>query len=290
MAGVKGKEVAPVEEPKRGLVLAEGLDLSMIEGDTGYGVDNMSAQDVALPFLTILQAGSPQVKPETSQYIEGAVSGMLYNTVSGDVFDGRKKGGLVVPCAYERKFVEWMDRDKGGGWINEYDATSDIMRHTVRDANGRPRLKSNMDHLVIETAYHYTLFQNPETEEWEQCVFTMKGAALKVNKKFNNDLVTTKIPGSQMQAPRWLFPYQLNSVAMTKNQYSWWDPKVERQSQTVSKEVYVKAKEFAELVKSGFLKRGTEPTGAEAEVVSGESRGTQGGGRAPESLDDDIPF
>ena len=283
------KAVAKVEEKPRGsLVLAEDLDLSMVEGDTGHGVDDMSSQDVALPFLAILQSNSPQVNPAHQNYVEGATAGMFYNTVSQEAFDGRKVGLEVVPVAYERKLVEWIDRDKGGGWVRDYDATSDILKHTAKNDKGRPVLKDS-GNFIVETAYHYFLVKNPETDEWEQCVFPMKSTALKVNKRLNNDLVTTRIPGRDLQAPRWLFPYHLTTVPETKNGNSWWSPKLVRADHTVDRKLYAQAKGYAELFKSGMLRRGVEP-GALAEedpdrgVVEGSSS------RQEQDLDGDIPF
>src|SRR5450631_1544355 len=100
------QELAVVKEPNI-IHLPEGLSLEDLIKDSGAGVDTMTSGDVALPYLYILQALSPIVNPAASQYIEGAQASMLYNNVSQELYDGRKEGLIVVPCYYERKYVEW---------------------------------------------------------------------------------------------------------------------------------------------------------------------------------------
>ena len=46
------------------------------------------------------------------EYIQGAKPGMIINSVSKKLYDGRK-GINVLRCYYKREFVEWQDRGKG---------------------------------------------------------------------------------------------------------------------------------------------------------------------------------
>jgi hypothetical protein len=46
--------------------------------------------------------------------LETARKGDIYNTVTGDVFKG-KEGLKVIPCAYQRRFIEWSPRGVGNG-------------------------------------------------------------------------------------------------------------------------------------------------------------------------------
>ena len=76
----------------------------LFEADASSGTENMSQDDLALPFLKVLSQLSPELES-----VEGAKAGMIYNTVSGDLYEG-SKGLLVLPCFYERKFIEWAPR------------------------------------------------------------------------------------------------------------------------------------------------------------------------------------
>jgi hypothetical protein len=67
--------------------------VSVFEEDASGGFDTMGQEDFALPFLRLLTNVSPEVGE-----VEGAMPGMIYNSVSSQLYDG-KKGILVIPCA-----------------------------------------------------------------------------------------------------------------------------------------------------------------------------------------------
>ena len=83
-------------------------------GNDAKGFDNMTQDDLALPFVRILGQLSPQVTMGDSKYIEAAKPGMIYNTVTSELFDG-KTGIKVIPCYYKKDYPEWSDRGDGPG-------------------------------------------------------------------------------------------------------------------------------------------------------------------------------
>lgn len=236
--------------------LPAGLDLSDIEADSGVGVDNMGMDDVAVPYLYVLQTNSPQVNSDHDAYVEGAKAGMFYNNVSGEVFDGREIGLTVIPCAYERKFVEWVDRDSGGGFVAEHDVESNVLSETTPDSRGRPILGNG--HLIVETAYHYVYMQNPKTQVWEEIIIPMKSTFLKKSRRWNKALMATLIPGTGKRAPRWLYPYKLKTAKESKGDQTWSNIEIERLEAPVTKDQYLQAKSFAELFTSGLIQRAKE--------------------------------
>ena len=65
---------------------------SDFEQDASNGFESMNQEDFALPFLRLLTNTSPEVGE-----VDGAMPGMVYNTVTSALYDG-KKGLIVVPC------------------------------------------------------------------------------------------------------------------------------------------------------------------------------------------------
>ena len=90
------------------------LAVNMFEADADKGSQNMTQEDLALPFLKVLGQLSPEVNKRDGKYVEGAEPGMILNTVTNEIFDGTK-GIDVIPAFYERKYVEWQDRGEGKG-------------------------------------------------------------------------------------------------------------------------------------------------------------------------------
>ena len=80
--------------------------VDLFEADAKVGQDNIGSQDLALPFLRILGQLSPQVNERDAKFVEGAKPGMIYNTVTNELYDG-VKGISVIPCAYKREYIEW---------------------------------------------------------------------------------------------------------------------------------------------------------------------------------------
>lgn len=262
MAKTPAKTTAAQENAvaKTDVQLPAGYDDIDLVGDAEAN-PTMTSQDVALPYIYILQANSPQVNPGRSEYVEGAQASMFFNNVSEEVFDGREDGFIFVPCYYERKFVEWVHRDQGGGWVADWPIDSGILQKTRPDDKGKPRLQNG--NVIVETAYHYGLMLNPDTGVWEQCVIAMKSTALKKNRKWNNMLVTQKIPGTEHQAPRYLFAFNIGTELESKGDNSWWNFTIEKVEEPVSVDVYKQAKEFAQLIASGAVIRVAENTGGE---------------------------
>lgn len=276
-----GQAVAPVEEKTNAVIPADFL--SEIEADSGVGVQ-LGMGDAAVPYLYILQSNSPQVNEDSASYVKGAKSGMFYNNVSGEAFDGREEGVVVIPCGYERKYVEWVDRDAGGGYVADHDIDSGILSETKPDDRGRPRLGSG--NLIVETTYHYVFMMHPTEGVWERIIIPMKSTALKKSRRWNTALMSTLIPGTQKQAPRWLYPYRLKTVKEEKDKNVWSNFDIARLEDIVSREQYMSCKVFAEQMAKGQVVRGKESS----DPTVNEAGGASGGTVKSAAQDDDIPF
>ena len=62
------KQVARATE--QSVAIPTVLDDSLLE--VGTGLEDTASTDYAIPFLQILQAGSPQIKKSDGKYIQGA--------------------------------------------------------------------------------------------------------------------------------------------------------------------------------------------------------------------------
>ena len=124
-----------VQKTTKNEVATVDANMFMADAQTQSGLENVSsADDLALPFLKVLSQLSPQCNKTSNNYVEGAEPGMIYNTVSGTLFDG-EQGIDIIPCPYQREFREWGERGKGSGApVAGHDADYDISQ-APRDAN-----------------------------------------------------------------------------------------------------------------------------------------------------------
>ena len=56
-----------------------------MEADAQQGAQNISQEDLALPFLKILGQLSPEVNKRDGKYVEGAEPGKIINTVTNRI-------------------------------------------------------------------------------------------------------------------------------------------------------------------------------------------------------------
>ena len=159
-----------------------------LEQDAGAGFDGMTQEDYALPFLRLLTNTSPEVGE-----VDGAMPGMVYNSVTNELYDG-KKGILVVPCAYVRQYIEWEPRGSGSGApVHIYPATSDILSQTHREPGESKDFLDNGNYIE-NTANHYVMLVDAQGVP-SPALITMKSTQLKKSRKWNSMMQSVKMTG-----------------------------------------------------------------------------------------------
>jgi hypothetical protein len=105
-----------MNEETRDVAKQEGGALATLDfvSDSGMGLENVDKQDLALPFLKLLQSGSDETKKKHAKYVEGAEAGMFYNTVTKKLYNG-EKGIEVIPVFYKMTYPEWAPFEKREG-------------------------------------------------------------------------------------------------------------------------------------------------------------------------------
>ena len=224
------------------------LAVNMFEADADKGSQNMTQEDLALPFLKVLGQLSPEVNKRDGKYVEGAEPGMIVNTVTNEIYDGTK-GINVLPVFYERKYVEWQDRGEGkGAPVAIHDASSDIMSQTTRDKSFKDRLPSG--NYLENTANHYVvvLGDSPQT-----ALISMKATQLKISRKWNSIMMGIKLQGKNglFTPPTYSHIYNLKTVQMSNDKGTWFGWEVSKVGPVSDQNVYGIAKSFADQVGKG---------------------------------------
>lgn len=276
----KPKQELQMPAPE-GALATIGVSIEDIAKDAALG-GRMTMQDIAIPYLYVLQQNSPQVNPDHDKYIQGATASMFYLTVVEEVYEGRQAGVRFVPCYYERLITEWVDRDEGGGLIRSYPAGDPIMDQAKPDDRNRMRLPNR--HLLVDTAYHYVLMESPTTKIWHQCIMPCKSTFLKKSRRMNSDISTTNIPGTQTRAPRFLFTWRAKTEKEQKDDNVWNVPNFTRE-EMVDAKMYQMAKLFAKVAAESSLRNPAKES--EHSVTEGNGHAQRTPSRAD---DDEVPF
>jgi len=237
------------------------LSLDLMEGDAFSGLENISQDDLATPRLKVLMQLSPELED-----LEGAKAGMIFNTVTNELYDGTK-GISVLPCAYQRQYVEWADRGQGSGApINVYDASSDILTKTTRDENNKDRLENGN---YIETCGNHYILLVGENGDATPALLTMKATQLKKSRKWNSMLLNLKLNGKNglFTPPSYSHYYRLKTMKEGNDKGNWYGWEISRESQLEDANLYNVAKAFAESVSKGDIKVKYEEESTTADKV-----------------------
>ena len=236
------KKVAKTKE--QGIVT---FDESLFEQDQGAGLENMGQDDLALPFLKVLSRQDP-----TLDTID-AKAGDIYNTVTGEWYKGGE-GIKVVPCAYQRRFLEWMPRGSGSG----------APKNIYTPADERPKVErsseDNRDYVVggegsylEETHQHFVLMIDPETGVGSPALIAMKSTQLKKSRKFNSMVASRVMKGKngQFTPPRFSHTYTFKTGPEENSKGSWHGWEVSLDGIISEAGLYQQAKVFSESIMKG---------------------------------------
>jgi hypothetical protein len=223
----------------------------MFEDDAAKGLGAIGQEDLALPFLKILGQLSPEVNKRDGKYVEGAEPGMIFNSVSGELYDG-VKGIDVIPCFYKLEYIEWKDRGEGlGAPVAIYDSSSDIMSKTKPDANYKDRLPNG--NYIEKTASHFVIVSgdSPST-----ALISMKSTQLKISRKWNSMMSGIKMKGANGMFTPASFShiYKLKTTQMSNDKGTWFGWEVSKVGPVTEKGLYDQAKGFSDSISKGSVK------------------------------------
>ena len=240
-----------------------GLPANMFEDDAAKGLGTIGQEDLALPFLKILGQLSPEVNKRDGKYVEGAEPGMIYNSVSGELYDG-VKGIDVIPAFYKLEYVEWKDRGEGsGGPVAVHDSSSDIMSQTKADANFKDRLPNG--NYVEKTASHFVIItgDSPST-----ALISMKSTQLKISRKWNSMMSGIKLKGKNglFTPASFSHIYRLKTTQMSNDKGTWFGWDVSKVGPITDTSLYQQAKTFSDNISKGSVKakHGEEKKGSKS--------------------------
>ena len=227
------------------------LPANMFEEDAAKGLGQIGQEDLALPFLKILGQLSPEVNKRDGKYVEGAEPGMIFNSVTGELYDG-VKGLDVIPAFYKLEYIEWKDRGDGpGAPVAIYDSSSDIMSKTKPDANYKDRLPNG--NYIEKTASHFVIItgDSPST-----ALISMKSTQLKISRKWNSMMSGIKLKGKNgLYTPAsFSHIYRLKTTQMSNDKGTWFGWEVSKVGPITDASLYQQAKSFSENISKGAVK------------------------------------
>ena len=248
-AAQKKKELAAKNEK------TELVQASMYEDDADAGFEDANADSYAIPYLTILQSGSPQVSKSEGAYIEGAEQGFLLNTVSEKFYDG-EEGVEIIPVHFKRSFVEWQPRESGGGFVAEHTEADglDLLKQCEKNEKNQDILPNG--NLLVDTRSHYVLVLSKDGST-EGAVIAMSSTQAKKSRRWMTVMQNIKMQrkdGSVFTPPMFSHKYSVVTVPESNDKGSWFGWKITTGEQITDASLYNAAKSFRDAILSGEAK------------------------------------
>ena len=246
--------------------------------EAGQGLQNVKSDDLSIPFLSIIQSNSPQRKKNDGAYIEGADEGMVFNTVTKELYDAENEPIAVLACAFDRRYLNWRSREEGGGLLGIYTPEDDIVKTAHREGN-REMLPDGS--LLSNTAQHYVLILGKDGS-FKRAVVSMTSTQLKKSRDWlymMGDTVMINSQGRRFTPPSYAMIYYLSTSHQENDKGSWYGWKITQGPKldlATYRDAFEVAKKFSRAVLEGNVKIAPP-------VDPSESAGGGGG-------DDAIPF
>lgn len=252
MATAKKKEVAEKAETALAAV-------SMFETDAENMSENLDQDDIKIPFIKIDKD-----------------KGTICQEVTGQTWP-TDEGVTVIPCAYQRVFIEWAPRGIGpGAPVNIYQK-DDKRPETERDpATNKDMIVGGGGNYIEETHQHFVLIKQ-EDGSLEAALIPMKSTQLKKSRAWNTVVSSRTMKGANgiFKPPRFAFTYKMTTQHENNAKGEWWGWSIElgeSLAETNQIDAYTQAREFAKSIRAGDV------------VVKHEQEGDD------DSSSDDVPW
>ena len=191
------------------------------ENDTLDGFQGIDNDTMAIPFVRVLQPGSPQAKKEEKTFIEGAEPGLFLNTVTKKLY----KAITVIVLQFEHIILEWKPRATGGGLVGRHTYEYGMKLATDTTQFGKWKTRDGNE---LQENYVYAALVCGEEKNGIVCL-SFPSTFIKTAKEWNRLLVTHIISEGKLKGQRakpFYLKWDISTEYVSKPPYSWYIPKV----------------------------------------------------------------
>lgn len=249
------KAPAIVTAPATGALVPEMSDLDVLSESAGAGYEDITAQDIALPFWRIAQGLTHQCQAGDPLYIPGLRPGHWFDTITGEYCDEFD----FVPCRFVTHYIEWGP-SVGDGMVANHGKDRSIFSQCIRDVEkGRWILPNDHQHagnVVMPTPTWFGIIiatlrrgeeyvdenrrrqrhlDQIETGLMRRAVLTLVGTAEKISRRWLADsasiFLQRPLPNGtteRFQPPMYGMSYHIGSTSTKNNKGTWHLPTIGR--------------------------------------------------------------
>lgn len=139
------------------------------------GSEDVGSDDIVIPRLELVQSLSKCRKRTDPAYIAGAEEGMLYNSVTRELYG---TSVMLIPVMFKKEYLLWREQDLGGGFGGAYFTEGEA--HQAKESQDKPD-----EWEIVDTAQHFCLLIQ-EGQDPQEIVVSMSKSKGKCSRKWNS--------------------------------------------------------------------------------------------------------
>jgi len=261
---------------------AVALDSDMLALMAGARkTEDFKQDDLLVPYIQIVQSGSPYVKRNDPLYKPNAREGDIIDTLTLKL---REKAAFV-PVKYEVRYTEW--KPNRGDLVKQWG--TDSSGYDAAEGDFGTRVTADGNEISPAATYYGLLLDEDGTSL--PAILSLSGTQAKKARRLAtliSALELTDANGEAFSPPMYSRVYGLDTVPEQNDQGSWMGWRIEPGAMLLTvrggKSVFLKAQKLREQVDAGLVKA-NETAAAATESSQREGANSDGTKEA-----DDIPF
>jgi hypothetical protein len=255
-----------------GMPAVSDEDLALMQGQSH--ASDFTKDDMATPYLTIVQGTSPYVKRNEPEFIPDAREGDILDTLTLRL----RTIAAFIPAKYEVHYTEW--KPNRGAMVKQWGTDSSGYDAAEGDFGTRKTAGGND---ITPSYVYFGLLIDDQTGGGLPVILSLTGTQAKKARRLNALINALELPapgGGVFEPPIYARIYQLTTVPESNDLGSWSGWKIEPGPLTLTtptgRSLFAKAKALRDQVDSGTV-RAAAPTPAQRTATEG-------------AADADIPF
>lgn len=235
--------------------------LSNLEAMAHQGLEQANSSDFATPIFKVIKKHDSHEVGE----IEGCEAGYMLLTSTKEMWSG-EDGPLVIPCFYQRRYIEWRAKNGtgGGGIVAEYPPTHAIVGTTRRNEQGKDILPNGNE--LSNTMQFFVLVQTEQG--WSPALMNLSGGGLKIGRDWLTAQTSQRMNGSRgaFVPPTYAYVYRAGTELRVKGQSKWFEFTIGAGVPLTDEAAFQQADAFYRAASSGGVKVAQEePASAPAQ-------------------------
>lgn len=204
-----------------------------VKAATGAGNENVSASDLTIPSIKLLQDLSPETKESKAEFVPGAKPGLILNTLDNSLHTEL----VVINLYYDHEYAVFRKRKFGGGFHGAFPTEEEAIEQAKAEGGGSIEMFE-----IVETGRHTLLVVNPETGEMQPALLNMNSTKLKASRRWNTEL-------SQLGGDRFSSAWKISSTEESNSKGTFYSFKISNLG-WINDDLYAQAKDFYAQIKA----------------------------------------